>query len=100
MDSFTIFLFLLCIFVGFIIGIKRQIPAQINIYRYEGKGWLDVNQYPIPDDMRYYLVTDGKEIKNEVYPEYDRNGKPIFNKYSKTFVTHWQPYPDVPKEKE
>lgn len=69
-----------------------------KIYRYTGNGWLDVKEYPIPDDARNFIVTDGKNVDCQYSIKWSPHGKIYFSEYQKTFVTHWQPLPDVPKE--
>jgi hypothetical protein len=69
-----------------------------KIYRYHEKGWMDVNEYKIPEDIKGFLATDGKKVQHIYYPSWGPHGKVIFNSYDKTYVTHWQPLPSPPKE--
>lgn len=69
-----------------------------KIYRYPSNGWMSVNEYIIPEDIRDFLVTDGKTVKTIYSPKWEPHGKVIFNETEKTYVTYWQPFPEPPKQ--
>lgn len=70
-----------------------------KIYRYPSAGWMDINKFPLPEDIKDYLATDGKDICHFYMPKYDSNGKTYFCSYDKTYITHWQPLPEAPNKK-
>jgi Protein of unknown function (DUF551) len=69
-----------------------------RIYRQPSVGWLDVKTHKIPEDIKGFLATDGKKVDSKYQPEWGPNGEAIFNRYEKTYVTHWQPFPEPPKK--
>lgn len=65
---------------------------------YPDKGWMNINEYPIPEDIRDFLATDGKEVSHMYMINYNSQGKARFNIYKESYITHWQPLPSPPKE--
>lgn len=57
--------------------------------------WLSINNHPITEQMKNYIVCD--EDKNVFEVEsvsYNSKGKPIYNNRK---ITHWIPMPRPPK---
>lgn len=59
--------------------------------------WLDVNEHPIPDNLNWFLATDGEKVCHIYQPGYNKLGKVIMT-YERTVVTHWMPMPLPPKK--
>lgn len=68
-----------------------------RIYRSFPSGWLDIKKYPIPEDIKYFIATDGNTVEYIYGLSWGPYGEVIFDKYKKTYITHWQPLPDLPK---
>lgn len=69
-----------------------------RIYRQNSTGWLDIKKNPIPEDIREFIATDGKTVECKFSVQWGRYGEVIFNNHKKTYITYWQPLPDVPKD--
>lgn len=69
-----------------------------KVYRYPATGWMDVKTYPIPEDIRNFIATDGKEVDVIYAPSWGPHGKVLFQKYSNTYVKYWQPLPEAPNK--
>lgn len=69
-----------------------------RIYRSDSAGWLSIKDHPIPEDMRDFIATDGKNVEYIHSPKWGPHGKVYFESYKETFITHWQPLPDIPKK--
>lgn len=82
--------------IGIIIASVHYIHKD-KIYRSNSTGWLSVKEYPIPEDIRDFLATDGNKVVCLYKPKWGPHGKVHFGEYDKTHITHWQPLPDVPK---
>jgi hypothetical protein len=59
--------------------------------------WLDIETFPIPDDERSYIITDGIVVQGHYAPEYDKHGNVIFWNGRIREATHWMRYPKPPK---
>ncbi len=68
-----------------------------KIYRGFPQGWLDIKTHKIPKDIRHFIATDGKKVEVLSSCTWGPYGEIYFSSYDKSFVTHWQPLPDVPK---
>lgn len=68
-------------------------------YRFPGTGWLNIKEVPLPEDLKDYIATDGKKVEYKSSIRWAPYGKVYFCEYDKTYITHWQPFPDVPKDK-
>jgi len=68
-----------------------------RIYRGYPSGWLDIKKHSIPDDVRGFLGTDGKRVEYLYIVRWGPYGQIIFSEYDKTYLTHWQPLPDLPE---
>ena len=73
-----------------------------RVHWYPEQQWFDIKEIPLPLEFDYseFFITDGKnvELQRAFLIECDRFGKPYFNKYSKTYITHWTPIPAPPKK--
>jgi len=91
--------------VGFVLGF-----AMVTLSYYCGKYvkahepkysdygyWLDIKKYPIPSDLRRFIVTDGKDVQHQYSATYDRFGNVVFG-LGDAVVTHWM-YLPAPKGK-
>lgn len=81
---------------------ERKNEKFVTIYHSDKKdGWLDISENPLPDDISYYLASDGKRIKFMIGVEYDKNGNPLFFNFpgEKTLIKYWQPLPLPPETK-
>ncbi len=59
-------------------------------------GWFDIEKHPIPDGIEC-ILTDGCRVRSYgSLIDYNKNGKVIMG-YDKRLVTHWIPYPNLPK---
>ena len=89
------------LYVGSFIVVCWAISAYFHthnrIYRYPGVGWLDIHTHPIPDGCKNFLITDGKSVRNTYMPDYNKHGQMVMCCVTEEIVTHWMPYPDVPK---
>jgi Protein of unknown function (DUF551) len=70
-----------------------------KIYRYPSDKWLPIKEYPIPKDIRGFIGTDGKKVDYVYQVTWAPYGEIFFNTYDKTYITHWMPLPDAPKNK-
>jgi len=61
--------------------------------------WMDIKDFPIPENERAYIVTDGKVVHGKYSAEYNRNGNAIFWDGYNRIITHWMRYPKPPKRK-
>lgn len=84
--SFVLLMFSLSIYI-----FKKE-----KIYRGYPQGWLDIKSNPIPKDIKNFIATDGKTVEVIYMCTWGPYGEIYFNRYDKTFVTHWQLLPDVP----
>jgi len=66
-------------------------------YRSPAQGWLDIRVYKIPDDIKEYIATDGKEVSTKYGITWGPHGEIIFSSYDKTYIKFWQPLPEAPK---
>lgn len=80
-------------FLGFIVGSFSKRP---KIYRFSATGWLKVKDYPIPEEIKEFIATDGEDVSRERGITYNSKGNPIMG-YDQKIITHWQALPDVPK---
>ncbi len=74
-----------------------------KIYRVKSTGWLDIKTHPLPKGIKGFIATDGYEVDHKYGVEWGPYGD-IFYKKSyfddkHTYITHWQPMPDVPNNK-
>lgn len=70
-----------------------------KIYRYPSNDWLDIKKYPIPKDIRGFIATDGKKVEYLFFIKWGPYGEIFFDYNKETYITHWQPLPDLPKQK-
>lgn len=88
------------IFITLIVYTRYQQP---KVYRIKSSGWLDIKNYPIPEDIEGFLATDGKKVDYKYNIQWGPYGNVIFRKsYSNdkiSYITHWQPLPDLPERK-
>jgi hypothetical protein len=68
-----------------------------KVYRIEPTGWLSVEEHQIPKDIKDYLGTNGREVKHFYKVQWGPHGK-IWYDTDKTYITHWQAFPDVPNQ--
>lgn len=71
-----------------------------KIYRYPTNEWLNLKENPIPDDIHGFIATDGKSVDYKYSISWAPHGKIYFSQYNKTYITHWMPLPDLPKNKD
>lgn len=76
---------------------------QPKIYRVQSSGWLDIKTHPLPKDIKGYLATDGKEVDYKYSVEWGPYGDVYYRKSyytdKHTYITYWQPMPDLPNIK-
>lgn len=70
-----------------------------KIYMSPSSGWLDIKKYPIPNDIKGYLGTDGKTVDYMYDLSWGPHGEILFNNYDKTYLTHWQALPAPPTKR-
>ncbi len=68
------------------------------VARYPDNGWMKVEEYPLPDDIKEYLGTDGNEVRTMYGINWGPHGKIIFSEYNKTYLKYWQPFPLPPNK--
>lgn len=61
--------------------------------------WFDINEYPLIDSVREYLVSDGWVVAQQYHPRYNKWGKCVFYDGREREITHWRRYPRPPKRK-
>lgn len=66
--------------------------AYQKMYYYTDSRWLDVNKYPIPDDIKDFICCDGKKVRFESRLAYNKFGKPIMGWEDKE-ILFWMPMP-------
>ncbi len=69
-----------------------------KIYRISSIGWLDIKKHPIPHDIRGFIGTDGKKVDYIYLVKWGPYGEVFFSEYNRTYITHWQPLPDLPEK--
>lgn len=86
------------IFIALTIHIRCKQP---KIYRIPSQGWLHIKENPIPIDIKEYIASDGKEVSIKYDIKWGPRGEIYYknNSYSNEFsyITHWQPLPDLPE---
>jgi hypothetical protein len=98
----TFYSITLCLVPGFAIFTCLLLISHFyhkdKIYRYPSDKWLEIKEHPIPDDIRGFLATDGKTVDYCYTIKWAPHGKIYFSEYSKTYISHWMPLPDVPEK--
>jgi len=95
-NEVVLFVILISIVPLFIFGFSYFLKQPV--VRYPGHGWLDVKSYPIPDDIGYYIATDGDDVDHKYGITWGPHGQIYFSEYKKTYIKYWQPFPAPPEE--
>lgn len=73
-----------------------------RLHCYPNQEWfnIDIDYLPLKDDYNTFLITDGNnvDLTKAFLIQCDRFGKPYYNKFNKTYITHWAPIPVPPKK--
>lgn len=81
----------------------KHVPrVTINRIENDEDGWIPIERFDEfkREDYEYFLVTDGVKVDTCFALDYNKEGKPIFNKYwDRSFITHWRPLPEPPGKK-
>ncbi len=58
----------------------------------ESKMWMDIDCFPIPENKKYFIVTDGKSVEYMYKPVFNSRGDVVFD-YPHRVATHWMNLP-------